>query len=280
MRAGRAISLLLVVGGCGWTADWGAPSSGGLFPHPEGYPAHGADWLDKGAGACTDCHGTDRAAPTCADCHPDYPHAEGWSHSAELAGAAAVPEPCGACHDAAGSRAAEQGCTDCHATWPHPAGWAGAGHHGQAARDRGSAVAACGSCHGQDHTSAAPADWAGAAGCGDCHLPWPHPADIAEGAVHGALWAASLGGGPGCGDCHDTTPDQAALGTAALHGGTAGVACARCHATFPHPVDWARSHSATAARLGEPTCLGCHAAGDGPALQTARCAPACHGGGE
>jgi hypothetical protein len=256
--------------GCGSPAEWGR-STDGLFPHESGYPSHGTDWLTRGEAACGSCHTEGRAAPACADCHADYPHIAGWSHG-EVGKdpAGGVAASCASCHEAEGTVAAERAaCTACHASWPHPTGWETGGHHGTYAMQRGSAEAACGTCHG-----ATLAGQGSTPSCVECHPTWPHPEGWGAADGHGAAWSTSHD----CGGCHATTETDGALGRTAVGGGTSGVACARCHATFPHPADWARSHPSHAATLGEPTCLSCHAAGDGPTLATAACAPACHGG--
>jgi hypothetical protein len=305
---GREIFILFLafgVGACGWVSDWGAASNG-LFPHGPDYSAaagHGADFLALGAPACVSCHNLEPSAaradglaqggedlprkrgeaPACTSCHPAYPHPQSadsqpWSHGDGTytpKGRVADREgdlraSCDRCHGAPGLQtAASLPCNSCHTSWPHPVDWEST--HGAWTLGTGSASAACGSCHGEDLDGGTTG-----IGCTDCHAEWPHPADYALAAEHAPAASANPAR---CHACHGGTVAEGARSAAALAGGKVGVACARCHATFPHPSDWSRSHMAMAARMGEDSCLGaCHGAGDGPVIALLSCAPACHGG--
>ena len=78
---------------------------------------------------------------------------------------------------------------------------------------------------------------------------------------------AECGGACACATCHGV------LGS----GGNAGVACARCHANYPHPDGWTTGHMAVVGRVGETACLACHPAGSAPAGMPAACGTTCHG---
>ncbi|MCA9493312.1 MAG: hypothetical protein KC621_25450 [Myxococcales bacterium] len=254
-------TLLLLALGCGTTAPTTTTPSGAItFPHAEGYDAgalHGPEALQSGE-LCGGCHRDGSTAPTCASCHDTYPHAAGWLagdvHGVGLTGeqGAAAREACTACHEGLSAPT----CTTCHPSWPHPEGWAEIDRHGAWARSRGSAEAACGSCHGPrlKGTDTAPS-------CTECHEVYPHPARMTDPAVHAELDQTT------CAACHGPVGE----------GGIAKVACSRCHATFPHPADQRVAHVATAARTGEAPCFACHAPGDGGAPIPSGCALACHG---
>lgn len=261
----------------GLTACSGGPTvpvtSGGLvaFPHAEGFKAgtlHGKEALDVGVAACETCHREDgTAAATCASCHAGYPHTDGWLagavHGQGLTGdeGPAARVLCMECHGGETGLVAttERSCTSCHASYPHPEGWADVGQHGLFALARGSAPAACGSCHGADLTGTPTAP-----SCTTCHTDYPHVEGWSDAAVHSVSALADMSS---CEGCHGV------LGT----GGSAGVACARCHASFPHPTDWAKTHLGTVAKVGEAACASCHEAGFGPDTMIAPCGASCHG---
>lgn len=256
-------ALLALLVGCGLGTSPAAPSGAVPFPHPDGYDAglaHGPEVRSAGAETCLGCHREDSSAPTCESCHAGYPHVEGWlagsAHGVGLTGDAGVKPRavCEGCHGVEGMAAPT--CTSCHTSWPHPEGWELAGAHGAWVLARGSAVAACGSCHGAalEGTAQAPS-------CTSCHAGWPHPEGWAQPTAHGAADLTT------CAACHGE------LGT----GGSSGVACSRCHAAYPHPAGFAAGHLAPAQAVGEAVCLDCHDAGGGPVLPVG-CAPACHGG--
>lgn len=234
------------------------------FPHASGYDVgtvHGAEALSVGTATCATCHREGARARPCSSCHDGYPHVAGWldggTHGVGLTGetGAAAREPCAACHGVDGSAAPS--CTSCHASWPHAEGWALAGSHGLYAISRGSAEAACGSCHGSslEGSDTAPS-------CTSCHADYPHSASWADPSVHGNADLTT------CASCHGEG------GT----GGTAEVACSRCHATYPHAADWnTTGHWTTVEAVGQAVCLDCHGEQEGPTLPVT-CGTSCHGG--
>lgn len=241
--------LLLAWLGCGVRSADPLPTDAAVFPHPDGYPAHGLDWR-RDSGSCLTCHdalgGSPSAGPACTSCHPAYPHLPDM-HAGAVHGDAWTEDPaaCVVCHgDGRQVVAGAPGsaCVGCHATYPHPAGWS----HGEAVRQRGG-EAACVTCH------AAPD------ACSTCHAGYPHPPGWAAPEQHGASSA-------GCGVCHGPpAPD-----------GT--PACSSCHDTYPHPAGWAAfGHLPVVQARGEGGCLGCHGATSGPRIPQG-CAPSCHGG--
>jgi hypothetical protein len=294
------------VGACGRVNDWGTASEG-IFPHGSDYvtPAgHGSDFLALGAPACVACHNLEPAseqgnlagqageglprargeAPSCTSCHAAYPHPQvtesrPWSHGIGTytpKGRAAAREgdgraACDRCHSTPGLQtSASLACDSCHLSWPHPTDWAAT--HGAWTLGVGSAPAACGACHGEDLGG-------GTVGiaCTDCHAEWPHPAGYAEASGHAVAASAAP---DRCHACHGGSVAGGARSPEALSGGKVGVACARCHDSFPHPSDWSRAHMPMVARMGEDSCLGaCHGVGEGPEIPLLGCAPTCHGGG-
>jgi hypothetical protein len=261
--------LLALLAAC--TPGAPAPPEGAVpFPHPDDFrapEAHGALALSVGAGSCQTCHREDgSAAPTCASCH-GWPHPAGWLagavHGAGLTGTdGTAREPCLRCHDRPGLVATtDRSCTGCHPSYPHPAGWTQPTQHGTFALARGSVQAACAGCHGDalQGTATAPA-------CATCHPSYPHSPGWEQPAAHGAASEASPGA---CVGCHG------AGGT----GGDVAVACSQCHATYPHPPDQLTAHIATADRVGEAVCAGCHAAASASTVpMPAACGSRCHGG--
>lgn len=247
------------------------------FPHANDYKQaslHGSDALSFGAAACQTCHRENgRAAPTCASCHPGYPHTEGWLsgqvHGKGLMGETgeAARQPCLECHGTEGLVAAsEHGCNSCHENYPHVEGWELAGQHGVYALSRGSATAACGSCHGThlEGNKNAPA-------CTKCHSDYPHADGWTAANQHPSPHAvAAASDFARCETCHG------AGGT----GGKAEVACAQCHASYPHPDEWVKTHYATVDKVGEGSCALCHAAGFADTVLPVSCGKSCHGGAQ
>lgn len=259
------LAFLLACSSTPSTDTAGANPAGVPFPHAEDYKSpthHGADALTYGADACQGCHREGATAPTCASCHAEYPHETGWldgaTHGAHLTGeaGAAARAPCGECHGAEGLQA--PACTTCHASWPHPPDWEKAGNHGTYVLARGSATAACGSCHGEALQGAGDAP-----SCTKCHASYPHASTWAQADQHGATKDYTE-----CWLCH---------GEGGASGGTADVTCQTCHSTFPHPADWSTGHYATVAKLGEGVCSGCHSPGSAPFPVLASCGESCHG---
>ncbi len=260
------MSLLVFLFAC--TSPVPDASVGVPFPHVSEYKTptnHGPEALKFGTDACMGCHQTGATAPRCSSCHDLYPHETGWlegkTHGAHLTGTTGplARENCTVCHGTEGLQAPS--CTTCHASWPHPEGWKEAGNHGVYAAARGGGEAACGSCHGADLLGAGDAP-----SCASCHSTYPHPTDWADPTRHGAAT--------------DLTPCWACHGDGGTSGGTADVTCQNCHSTFPHPADWGTSHFATASKLGEAVCLGCHEAGFAPIPIVAACGATCHGAPE
>lgn len=97
-------------------------------------------------------------------------------------------------------------------------------------------------------------------------VPFPHPANVAEPAVHGPL-AVEVGAGA-CNTCHDEA-------------GSAARPCASCHPAYPHAPGWLSSATHGAGLTGEggpgarATCDACHALADSVAATTAACT-GCH----
>jgi hypothetical protein len=276
-RAVRHGLLLLALSAvaCGTPVEpaKGASGSSGAvqFPHAAGYKAgtdHGAEALALGQAACNECHRPETNAPTCASCHEGYPHEEGWlagtAHGVGLIGetGAAALQVCGDCHGKAELTAPS--CTTCHDSYPHPEGWELAGQHGAYTLARGSAVAACGGCHGAALEGVTDPDRASPS-CTSCHATWPHPEGWAAVEGHGATSAAQL---PDCYACHG-------------EGGTGGIvalACSRCHDAFPHADGWTQGHLAWVNARGDQACLSCHDAGSAAPTMPASCGAACHSG--
>lgn len=259
--------LLAVALGCASPRDRSGPdASNPLFPHASGYEdgaLHGAQAINQGSAACLACHsGASATSPPCSTCHALYPHdpeiVRGTVHGPLVAEDGI--ETCDACHAEPTLLASQRSaCTSCHASYPHPEGWEEDAGHGQYTLARGSAVAACGNCHGTELTGGE----LGASSCMKCHETWPHPDGWEEPTNHGAAARADM---DACEGCHG-------VGGA---GGGSGVPCSRCHAAYPHADGW--NHLTTAGLLGEGTCLACHAAGDGPSTVLVTCATQCHGG--
>lgn len=250
-----------------------APDSQAIFPHAADYDQgakHGPDALDLGVATCDNCHVAGATAPPCSQCHDVYPHQQGWIdgsvHGQGLYGKTGSTDACTDCHDQPGLTATDRyGCTSCHNSYPHQDGWKDAGVHGQYAMARGDAVAACGSCHGSDLDGGDVA-----VSCTQCHAVYPHTEGWEDGANHGV---AAKKKDAECAACHADPADDTSW-----NGGNSGVPCSRCHAVYPHSADWKHDHMATAAQTGEPVCLTCHDAGDGPASMIATCGSTCHGG--
>ena len=268
---------LLLVAGCAILPDRPTASTDATWPHADNYGGglHGVDALKDDA-RCDACHGG-RAptGPACDTCHPDYPHPAGWragdAHGQDRSPKAtartemqdpliATKSSCMPCHgDPLLTAGRDWSCTSCHASYPHPAAWGQAAQHGLAALARGDIDASCGSCHAEP-------DQPVAAFCWTCHADYPHAEGWDDGQTHGAAWNVNEAA---CTTCHGE-------GGA---GGKVGVTCARCHAVWPHPSDFASTHVAQAAKVGEPVCLTCHEGAEAPATMIATCSPACHGGG-
>ncbi|GDX80535.1 hypothetical protein LBMAG42_23460 [Deltaproteobacteria bacterium] len=264
------MTLLVLLFACSSAEPVALAPAGVPFPHAAEFKEptkHGPQALEFGTDACLGCHQEGATAPACASCHDVYPHETGWLNGAEhgkgMSGEAGpvARETCTACHGAEGLKAPD--CTSCHASWPHPEGWKEAGNHGTYALARGGAVAACGSCHGADLAGADLTGADKAPSCSSCHKSYPHAAGWAEPTLHGATTDFTE-----CWLCH---------GDGGATGGTADVTCQKCHSTFPHPADWSATHYATASKLGEAVCLGCHAAGFAPIPIVASCGATCHG---
>ncbi len=100
----------------------------------------------------------------------------------------------------------------------------------------------------------------------DGSVPFPHPASMAEGAVHGPL--ATDAGAGACNACHGEA-------------GSAARPCASCHADYPHAAGWLAGSRHGAGLTGDPgaearqRCDACHAAEDSIAATTAPCT-GCH----
>lgn len=261
-------ALILVLTGCGSSAggvDGPSADAELPFPHAAAYDAglqHGAEARTYGVATCLSCHlESETAAPTCASCHAIYPHTEGWLagtvHGAELAGNAGIEgrAACQTCHGVEGLAAPS--CTSCHGSYPHAEDWGSAGKHGTWSLARGSAEAACGSCHGADLTGVGIAP-----SCTTCHSTYPHPAGWSDPAVHPLADLST------CAGCHGEDGS----------GGTANVSCARCHAGYPHGDTWLVDHMGAVDKSGEAACLACHSPGDGTATMPAACGATCHGG--
>lgn len=260
------MTALLLLAACGLPAFRAQPVAETVevrFPHADDYEEgsqHGAESFAAGLDTCLGCHREDSTAPSCSSCHEGWPHPEGWLagavHGQGLSGdkAAAGVAECQECHGQ--PDLAATACTSCHSSYPHPKGWELGGQHGIYALARGSAAAACGSCHGSalEGTETAPS-------CTTCHSGWPHPEGWSDASAHGAADLST------CDGCHGT------LGT----GGSSEVACARCHSTYPHGDDWLLGHMSSASAVGEAVCLDCHDAAEGPAAMPAACGAACHG---
>ncbi len=263
----KATILALLLAGCAVPAI--DRSSGGAFPHPEGYAeAHGTDAVAADA-ACQSCHGLVEGeqvqgqtptAPACQSCHAAFPHAAGYgtsgAHGADWTTDASA---CTDCHGAAGDRSPAEltrgQCVKCHSSYPHPGGWELAPGHGEAVIARGG-YHACGSCHEGD--SADPA------ACSTCHALYPHPDGWGEATGHGA---AVIGGATCAETCHPASPVGAAP----------RQACATCHDLFPHPDGWPDGHIAVVQARGEGACTSCHAAGSLPGgVMPVSCGASCH----
>lgn len=265
---------LVVVVGCGRVADWGTPRwRDAMLPHPAGWeeaPGHGTTFLERGSTACVGCHEVEPGGEFCGECHDSYPHSEGWldgsEHGEGTFGKYGELQPCQDCHELEGSAAAALACTSCHGSYPHEDGWEGAGEHGAYLVERGGVKLACSPCHGEDLTGGEVSD-----PCSSCHASYPHPEGWELGVEHGNFDAPGRDGvrASGCQRCH---------GDAA--GGLAGIACARCHASYPHGGGWTSAHVPRAGALGEGSCMTCHDASDGPSAMPASCSPTCHGGAQ
>lgn len=242
------------------------------FPHPaKGFDdplAHGAEMHRRGAESCLQCHGqAGSTAPACATCHEPYPHVQGWfagdKHGAGLLEDDADFSRCTSCHEQTGQVAADRyACRSCHASFPHPDDWELAGQHGTYAIARPDIHAVCGTCHGADLSGGR----AGVA-CNQCHQSWPHSVDWHEATVHGPSALDHL---QECASCHATSD--------VWDGGSAEVGCSRCHQVYPHQPTWRVEHATLADKVGEPVCMRCHEAADGPSTMLATCAARCHGG--
>jgi hypothetical protein len=252
--------LSLVVGCADLSPAPLPPGPAYSIPPPEGFDAgalHGLPWIDSPDG-CVQCH---RSAERiimvdgCRDCHAAYPHPQGFDTPDEHGGLGSDGGfRCAACHGSGEARPADQqrsACRDCHQDYPHRITFREPNIHGPAAR---ADITGCARCHGADWEGSLHAD-----ACFDCHALYPHRASRrgddtgvemerwALPRVHGT--AARAEGNEACGgSCHG----------ADFLGGQSEVACADCHAAYPHSVDIRVDHRALMHELGEESCLGCH----------------------
>ena len=112
-----------------------------------------------------------------------------------------------------------------------------------------SGTASCQTCHGEKYDGGS----SGVA-CANCHPTFPHPPtwlDKNSELYHGAIVISS--GTDSCETCHG----------ADLKGGISGVACSKCHATYPHPPDWMDKnsdnfHGDAVFESGLESCKACH----------------------
>jgi predicted CxxxxCH...CXXCH cytochrome family protein len=113
----------------------------------------------------------------------------------------------------------------------HPKGWndpASANFHGRPYL--ADSLGGCTGCHGADLSGGK----SGVA-CTQCHATYPHPTgwnDTTSTHFHGPV--ALPDSGRTCQSCHGAN----------YQGGISGVACYRCHATYPHVSGWNDSTSA------------------------------------
>lgn len=195
---------------------------------------------------CAACHGDDftggSSGISCRACHASFPHPEGWLekasenfHGAHLAAKQYDTSECSACHgeDFNGGTSGVS-CAACHAAFPHPTGWldtASQDFHGDYLGDNQFDTEMCSRCHGEDFAG-------GTSGisCYTCHAEYPHLSGWVERGTdnfHGKVLADRQFDLSTCSTCHGTD----------FAGGDTGVACASCHAPFPHPSNWLNTNS-------------------------------------
>jgi hypothetical protein len=131
------------------------------------------------------------------------------------------------------------------ARFPHPPDYERGAVHGADALPLDEA--GCMACH-RDSSDTAPA-------CTSCHDSFPHPVGWRAGARHGTPLLGPTGADlRPCEECHLQPGMQA----------TDEVPCTLCHASFPHPDDWALGgiHGTHAIGSGDPRalCGTCHGA--------------------
>jgi hypothetical protein len=196
------------------------------------------------------------AAPGTHQAGWDNPSSAGF-HGTVLKASNFDATSCQRCHakDFSGGTA-QVSCTKCHATYPHPTGWTTKGDaqfHGSALKANAYADTACQHCHGVKLDG-------GTSGvsCATCHSSYPHQAGWqtpGSATFHGAALKAVNYNAAACQSCHGSD----------FAGGTSGVACATCHANYPHPAGWATpggntSHGVAlkSASWADASCQACH----------------------